>query len=101
MTLSDKNISYILIAIIFILGAFILFTCSKSKSPFGETSTITTSPSAPIADDSVLIFYAPWCGYCKKSMDEFKDAVARGRGKVVLIDATEDSNKKLKESFPL
>jgi thiol-disulfide isomerase/thioredoxin len=95
----DK-LTYMLLGAIVFLGLIILLICSsKIKSTFGANVTEQTSVKPRIADDSVLIFYAPWCGHCKRSMGEFKKAVEQGEGKVVLIDATDDRNSSLTEEY--
>jgi protein disulfide-isomerase len=98
--LKGDNLTYILIAVIVILAIAIICIC-KSKSGFGShNETESTSVIMPsISTDSVIIFYAPWCGYCKRSMDEFKEAVSRGNGKIVLIDATHDDHKHLLKEY--
>ena len=89
-----------LLGLIFVLGACILFICSsKSKSTFGSGNTDLTSVMPNISSSSVLIFHAPWCGYCKASMDDFKQAVAQGQGNIILIDATDTSNSELVEKY--
>ena len=82
------NLTYVLIIIILIIG--LMFVC-RSKDTFGTSTSILQ----PISKDATLIFYAPWCKYCKDSMKYFEEAVADGDGKIILIDATESTGKKL------
>ena len=92
----------LLLGLIFILGVCIFMVCSmKSKSTFGAGNSDTTSVKPNINKDSVLIFYAPWCGHCKSSMDEFKNAVAQGQGDIILIDSTDDSNTSLIDKYDI
>ena len=92
----NKKVTYIMLAIILILGVSILLICSGSISLFG--GKVTDLPLS-ISPDTVLIFYAPWCGHCKRSMDDFKDAELKGNGKVILIDADEPENENLKTKY--
>ena len=87
-----------LIGIIILLSLIIFFICNSnsSRSTFGAEST---SILPTISKDTTLIFYAPWCGYCKNNMKYFEKAVATGDGKIVLIDATDKSNEKLIEKY--
>jgi len=39
-----------------------------------------------IKDTDTLIFYAPWCGHCKKAKSEFNQAVTDSDGKIKLIN---------------
>ena len=87
-----------LFGIIFLLSLIIFFICNSnsSRSTFGADST---SILPTISKDTTMIFYAPWCGYCKDNMKYFKLAVDGGDGKIVLIDATDKSNEKLTKKY--
>ena len=85
----------VLLAIIFILGVLIFSLCKSTFTAVSESKSIKPE----ISKDSVLIFFAPWCGHCTNSKPEFEDAVARGNGKVVMIDATNDDNKDLVKKY--
>ena len=89
------NLTYVLFAIISVLIIIIFFICSSSSKFVSDSISIAPT----ISNDSVLIFYAPWCGYCKDKMGEFKKAVTEGNGKIILIDTTNDSNKDIKEKY--
>jgi thiol-disulfide isomerase/thioredoxin len=49
--------------------------------------------------NKVYIFYAPWCGHCKKSMGEFTKASEDPDTDIELIDTTKDTNKELMEKY--
>ena len=92
------NFTYLLTFLILLIGGFIFYMCTKSS--FESRSSIDSTSIKPgIASDSVIIFFAPWCGYCKSNLPQFKDAVARGQGKVVLVDATDPDNKELTTKY--
>jgi thiol-disulfide isomerase/thioredoxin len=51
-----------------------------------------------IKPGNTLIFFAPWCGYCKKAMPVFKAAKKRAEnGAIILIDG--DANPELVKRF--
>ena len=82
-----------LFGIIFALVFVLIMMCNKSGFQTG------TNPLEKITDDTVVIFFAPWCGHCKQAKPEFEKAVANGGGKVVMVDATVPDNKKLVEKY--
>ena len=89
--------------ILLLIALFLLITISfMCKSRF-ESSTSSTTPksekTSSIQDDSVLIFYAPWCGHCKKSMKDFNEASDKGGGKVILINSDDPASKKVLEKY--
>jgi thiol-disulfide isomerase/thioredoxin len=87
----------ILILVIFVIGAVMFIICN-SKSPF---ESMGTSEKPKISKDSVLIFFAPWCGYCKKAKDEFETAVKDGGGDIHLIDSTDPDNTDLVKKYDI
>jgi len=91
LILSNKIMKtmYLVVLFIIVIGLIVYL---KNRSSFEANIEATTLVSEP-SDDTVLIIYAPWCGHCKKSMNEFEDAVAEGNGKVMLIDGTKEEYK--------
>jgi thiol-disulfide isomerase/thioredoxin len=47
----------------------------------------------------VLIFHSPGCGWCMKSMDDFKAAQNQMPGVIHLIDINEESNNEIAQSY--
>jgi thiol-disulfide isomerase/thioredoxin len=89
-------IKVVLIALLVIV---IVCLCKKNKknkmktrtpkSQFNSTVSYSSDQSQEkIQPDQVLIVYAPWCGHCKKSMNDFKQAVEKS-DKIRLINSDE------------
>ena len=74
-----------LLLIIVIVLAVFLWNKRKLKYSFSSS-------------ESVYIFYAPWCGHCKHSMPEFKQA-EKMTDNVVLVNSEDPSNKDIMKKF--
>jgi len=96
LKLMDKKI---LIGLILALLVLMYIICKRKKkvnvpvSNFGAMTQLssTLEENEEPVPDSVLIFYAPWCGYCKKSMDEFEKASAKN-SKIRLINSDQNTD---------
>ena len=77
--------------ILIILLSFILYF---TKDLFKGTSRFTKSGNA------TYIFYAPWCGHCKRSMPEFQKAASQNEN-VILINSDLDSSKELIDKYSI
>jgi len=79
-------LTVIIIVILFFRGCSSKFSISEQK--LGTTPTKEKLNS--ISPETVLIFYAPWCGYCKAAMKEFEKASQTSNGKVILVNGDEN-----------
>ncbi|KAE9556544.1 hypothetical protein FO519_000238 [Halicephalobus sp. NKZ332] len=66
------------------------------KSDFQELLQISPLPV-------LTMFYAPWCGYCKKLKPHFSEAAKELMGEAILVavDLTQDGNKPLGHDYKI
>jgi thiol-disulfide isomerase/thioredoxin len=89
---------------IVVLLAITLLLVFYNNSKFTARQTSTTSTNSKydsIDNNTVLIFYAPWCGHCKKSMGEFVKATEDPIAKVTLVNCDDPNAKRLIEKYSI
>ena len=90
---------FVLIGICLLFLAIIIGICKSKFTESKSGNTPSTSKFESITDDTVLIFYAPWCGHCKKSMPEFITASEQGNGKVMLFNSDDPDTIELLKKY--
>ena len=92
----------ILIFVLVMLCIILATMCDTPSSISGYT-TVETSPADTkldtISNKTLLIFHAPWCGHCRRSMPDFLEASKRSNGKIVLINTDDPENKDLVSKY--
>ena len=63
-----------------------------------NNNILSDSDSDSESNNTIYIFYAPWCGYCKRSMSVF-EKLADNFSNVKLIDTDESKNKSLMNKY--
>ena len=91
------NVPLIVISYILIIFGVVMFF--RRQSPKSKFDSMGQSQLPGLSRDSVIIFFAPWCGHCVRAKPEFEKAKRGGRGDIHLIDATDPDNKQLVEKY--
>ena len=95
----DRTLLLACIVLLFIMGMI----CASKGSGFTSSLTMSSSPDDTkldsITNKSVLIFIAPWCGHCKKSMSEFLEAARKSSGQVVIVNSDDPKSTDLLKKY--
>ena len=100
------------ITVMLLLGLIIVLAIFRSISPFlnlslginahigdlkGSFELEAFNNSADVSQPVFVIFYAEWCGHCKRTMPEFKQLMDNYKGnvKVMTVDAEATENAEL------
>ena len=93
------NAPLIIISYVLIIFGIVMFF--RRESPKSKFDSMAQSQLPGLSRDSVMIFFAPWCGHCQRSKLEFEKARDGGRGDIHLIDSTDPDNKKLVDKYDI
>ena len=69
--------------------------CNYTKNNLESTPN---NKMGNITDDTVLIIYAPWCGHCKRSMNDFKEASSKS-DKIMLINSDDEESSDILKKY--
>ena len=95
----DRTLLFACVLLLFVMGLM----CHAGSSGFTSSLTMSSSPDDTkldsITNKSVLIFIAPWCGHCKKSMSEFLEASRKSSGQVVIVNSDDPKSADLLKKY--
>jgi len=82
----------------------ILISLTSSKYPIEKNVVILTDSTFEKAlneyENLMVLFYAPWCGHCKKFHPEYeKAALSLKKENIILAKVDAESNKKLSKKY--
>lgn len=93
-------------SLFFVFSALFLLTvraeAGKDASDSGDVVVATKDNFEDIisGDHLTLVkFFAPWCGHCKKMAPDFKEAATELKGKATLVDVDATVEKSLAEKY--
>lgn len=87
------------------LALFILNVRAEAAKDASESGDVVVATKDNfeeiIAGDHLTLvkFYAPWCGHCKKMAPDFKEAATELKGKATLVDVDATVEKSLAEKY--
>lgn len=80
-----------------VLAAFLLSVASADDV---VTATKANFDEIVGKDELTLVkFFAPWCGHCKKMAEDFKEAATELKGKATLVDLDATVEKEVAEKY--
>ena len=84
--------------VLLVLLIVVLIVIKISTSSFGSIPVPeqATQGLDKIPEGKTAIFFASWCGHCRASMNEFKNAVQNSDGLVIMIPESNENRKLMK-----
>eukprot|EP00178_Gracilaria_changii_P014326 TRINITY_DN40439_c0_g1_i1.p1 TRINITY_DN40439_c0_g1~~TRINITY_DN40439_c0_g1_i1.p1 ORF type:complete len:490 (+),score=109.26 TRINITY_DN40439_c0_g1_i1:3069-4538(+) len=82
------------------VAALAVICVSSSAADDVIVATKDNFDSIIAAEELTLVkFYAPWCGHCKKMAPDFKEAATELKGKAQLVDLDSTEEKELSQKY--